>query len=121
MSASRFPDLESFDQFWPFYVGEHRKVGCRALHYIGALAAVGILGWGLVSANWLAVPLALVVGYAFAWTGHFFVEHNVPATWGYVGWSLRAELKMARLALTGRMSREVARLHGDDPQRPGSP
>ena len=31
---------------------------------------------------WLAV-VALLEGYAFAWVGHFFFEHNKPATFRY--------------------------------------
>jgi hypothetical protein len=31
---------------------------------------------------------AIVCGYAFAWTGHFFFEHNRPATFIYPTFSL---------------------------------
>ena len=27
--------VESFQEFWPYYVGAHRRRGCRALHYFG--------------------------------------------------------------------------------------
>ncbi|MHC4513119.1 MAG: Mpo1-like protein [Planctomycetota bacterium] len=108
--SERFPTFRSFEEFWPFYVGEHRRPLCRALHYLGALCALAILVWAIWTGTWLGLALAVVVGYGFAWIGHFLVEHNTPATWGYVRWSFMAELKMVGLALTGRMRREVERL-----------
>jgi hypothetical protein len=27
----------------------------------------------------------LLSGYSFAWVGHFYFEHNKPASWIYVG------------------------------------
>ena len=37
----------------------------------------------LLSGNFWLLLLALVQGYAFAWVGHFFFEHNRPATFQY--------------------------------------
>jgi hypothetical protein len=50
-------------------------------------------------------------GYGFAWTGHFFVEHNRPATFQYPFWSLAADWKMWGMILTGRMKTELRRLN----------
>ena len=104
--------MESFQEFWSYYVGEHRHRMCRVLHYLGTLAAVAVAAWSCWSCVWLGLVLAPVVGYAFAWIGHLCVEHNHPATWGYPGWSLRADFKMVGLALSGRMGRELARVSG---------
>lgn len=57
----------------------------------------------------LAVP---VVGYAFAWYAHFFVEHNKPATFGHPFYSLAADYRMLFLMMAGRMEAEVARCIG---------
>ena len=52
------------------------------------------------TAGWrLDGPLRMVMGgvisaYAFAWTAHFFVENNKPATFTYPVWSLRGDLKL---------------------------
>ena len=50
-----------------------------------------------------------VVGYAFAWYAHFFVEHNKPATFGHPFYSLAADYRMLFLMLAGRMDGEVKR------------
>ncbi|MGH9792087.1 MAG: Mpo1-like protein [Candidatus Acidiferrales bacterium] len=41
--------------------------------------------------------------------GHFFVEHNKPATFGHPGWSWLADQKMVGMMLLGRMGDEVRR------------
>jgi len=51
-----------------------------------------------------------VLGYGFAWIGHFFFEKNQPATFTYPLWSLRGDFRMLRLTWAGKMGGEVARL-----------
>lgn len=109
MSDTRF---QSFDEFWPYYVGEHRSPTTRALHYAGTGAALTVAGFGLLTLNPFMVPFALVCGYGPAWVSHFFVEDNKPATFDYPLWSFMADFKMLWYALTGRMGREVTRLYG---------
>lgn len=38
--------------------------------------------------------LVAVIGYGFAWVGHFFVEENKPATFIYPSYSLICDYKM---------------------------
>lgn len=104
-------EFQSFEEFWPYYVGEHKKPLCRLLHYIGALAVLGILGWVLYSGDWMLLLALPIAGYGPAWIGHFFVEGNHPATWSYVGYSLMGEFKMFCYGMMGLMGREVERHH----------
>jgi hypothetical protein len=99
---------ESYEAFWPFYVSQHLHPTTRRLHFVGlTLAFAALVAGGLVWRGWLlAVP---VVGYGFAWIGHFFVEKNKPATFTYPVWSLRGDFRMYGLMLQGRMAPEVAR------------
>lgn len=101
--------INSFAEFWPYYVREHAAPGCRALHFIGStLGLVCLLATFITGKLWL-ILLGFALGYGFAWTGHFFIEHNRPATFQYPLWSFRADWKMWWLTLVGRMRLEVER------------
>ena len=111
-------EFTSFADFWPFYLAEHSRPATRALHAAGTLASTALLVALVARGLWAWLPLALVVGYAFAWVGHFFVEHNRPATFRHPLWSFLADYKMLALMLTGRLDAELARraLAGDTEQ-----
>jgi hypothetical protein len=100
--------ISSFAEFWPFYVRAHSKPATRIAHFIGSLLALACIASGIFVNPWfyLAAP---IVGYAFAWYGHFFLEHNKPATFGHPFYSLAADYVMVWKMLTGRMGGEVAR------------
>jgi hypothetical protein len=51
-----------------------------------------------------------VLGYGFAWIGHFVFEGNKPATFTYPVWSLGADFVMWWKIAPGTMSDEVARV-----------
>ena len=106
MSINR--ELKTFEEFWPHYLGEHLHPLNRALHVAGTTLVYGALAAGLLrSPSWFA--LAPLVGYSFAWVGHFFVEKNRPATFTYPLWSLRGDFRMHARALTGRLGADLER------------
>jgi hypothetical protein len=98
----------AFEEFWPFYVSEHRHPTNRALHFAGTTLALVCLLRGLLGSPWwfAAAPLA---GYAFAWVGHFAFEKNRPATFKHPLWSLRGDFRMYRLMWLRRMAPELDR------------
>ena len=104
--------FESFEAFWPYYLGEHKLIVCRTLHYIGTVASAALLVYLIVLQQWAWLPMVLVAGYGPAWIGHFFVEKNRPATFTYPWWSLLGDYKMFYLALKGELRAELSRLHG---------
>lgn len=75
--------FRTFADFYPFYLGEHTNSVSRRLHFIGTSIAFVLLVTALVTQLWWLLAAALVQGYAFAWVGHFFFEHNKPATFKY--------------------------------------
>lgn len=101
---------ETFEQFWDFYVSQHTKKGTRIVHFIGTTAAMGCIAGGLLTKRRWLLLVAPIVGYAPAWAGHFFIEKNMPATFKYPLWSLRADFIMWWKTLSGQMQAEVDRV-----------
>jgi hypothetical protein len=99
--------IESFEEFWPFYVREHRKKLTRQLHFIGTSAALGCLAAGVLTRSKLLLLLAPVAGYGPAWFSHFVIEKNRPATFKYPLWSLAADFVMWSKTIAGTMDDEV--------------
>ena len=88
--------FRSFAEFCPFYLAEHTNRTSRRLHFIGtSIAAVLLVVAALTQGPWL-LALALVQGDAFAWVGHFFFEHNKPATFKYPLYSFIGDWAMYR-------------------------
>lgn len=98
--ATRF---ESFEAFFPFYLGEHSNALNRRLHFFGTSLGLMTLIYALVTGTYGLLPVALVLGYGFAWIGHFFVEKNKPASFKYPLWSLIGDFKMYGLMLKGKL------------------
>ena len=101
-------DIRTFDDFWPYYVRAHAQRRTRILHAIGSTLALVCIALAIFVNPWffLGAPL---IGYAFAWYSHFFVEHNKPATFGHPFYSLAADFVMLWKIVTGKMDAEVAR------------
>lgn len=103
------PQINSFAEFWPYYVREHSHPGCRALHFIGSSLVIALAIGMIVRSDYWIFFLLPIVGYGFAWVGHFFIEKNRPATFKYPLWSLMGDWKMWWKMLTGRMQPELDR------------
>jgi hypothetical protein len=101
-------DIHNFDDFWPFYVRAHSQRRTRTLHAIGSTLALVCIALAIFVNPWFLLGAPLI-GYAFAWYSHFFVEHNKPATFGHPFYSLAADFLMLWKIVTGKMDAEVAR------------
>ena len=93
----------SFREFYPFYLNEHANVVCRRLHFVGSLGVLALVATAIVTGNAWFVLGALLCGYGFAWVGHFFFEHNRPATFKYPLYSFAGDWVMYFQMLTGRI------------------
>ena len=97
--------IQSFAEFYPYYLSEHQNRTCRMLHVLGStlvlLELAALLTQQISGFWWLILPLT---GYGFAWVGHFFFERNRPATFTYPLWSLMGDWVMFAQIITGRLS-----------------
>lgn len=99
--------IQSYAEFWPYYLREHAQPATRGWHYVGTGLALALLVFLLVTQKWVLIPLVFVCGYFFAWMSHGLIEKNKPATFTYPLWSLGSDFKMLFHFLTGTMGREL--------------
>ena len=95
--------FHNFAEFYPFYLNEHRNRTCRRLHFIGSSLVLAVIAWVAVSGNLLWLLALPVIGYGFAWVGHFGYEKNRPATFRHPLYSLMGDWVMFKDMLTGRI------------------
>lgn len=100
MGARQYRTLQ---EFYPFYLSQHQNHTCRRLHFFGTSIAIVLILYAVASGRYGFLLLALVQGYAWAWVGHFFFEHNRPATFSYPLLSFMGDWKLWLDMLTGRV------------------
>jgi len=96
----------NYQEFYHFYLSEHSVPTCRSLHYAGSSLVIIVLSFSLVNQQYNLLWSLPFIGYGFAWVGHFFFEHNKPATFKWPFWSLVSDWVMFFQFLTGRLPKE---------------
>lgn len=104
MTEQRLPTIEAF---WPYYVREHSQALTRNLHFVGNTNLFFWLALTLIRRSPILLVVAVISSYAIAWIGHFFVEHNRPATFKYPLWSALCDMRMYWKTWNGTMAAEV--------------
>lgn len=99
--------FQSFAEFYPYYLREHSNANCRTLHYLGSILVLILFYHALSSGQFQLLWLLPVVGYGFAWVGHFFIEKNRPATFTYPFYSLMGDWVMLKDFLTGQIGKKL--------------
>ena len=94
----------SFREFYPFYLSEHTDRTCRRLHFVGSTLVLIVFITACATQRWLLLLGLPLLGYGFAWIGHFFFEHNRPATFTYPFYSFAGDWVMYWQIITGRIS-----------------
>jgi hypothetical protein len=92
-----------FADFYPFYLSEHRDPTSRRLHVIGTGLVIATVLGALLTQRYALLWFLPVVGYGFAWAGHFFFEKNRPATFRHPFYSLAGDFVMFKDVLSGRI------------------
>ena len=93
----------TFAEFYPFYLSEHANRTCRRLHFVGTTLGLVFALHAFSTLNFWWLLAALACGYAFAWVGHFFFEHNRPATFKYPFYSFAGDWVMWKDHLVGKI------------------
>ena len=93
----------SFAEFYPFYLSEHEDQACRRLHFAGTTIGLACLIIAIITLSAWFILAGLVIGYAFAWAGHFFFEKNRPATFEYPFYSFIGDWVMWKDMIVGKL------------------
>jgi hypothetical protein len=101
------PPIETYREFWVFYLREHAHPETRLWHIVGTGTASVLLVAALASFSYELFFAALITGYAPAWAAHYWIEKNRPATFRHPLWSLVSDYRMAAAWLTGNLEREL--------------
>lgn len=109
--------IETYEEFWPFYVREHSDPTNRKLHFVGTSGTIALVIAAIVRRKPIHLLHAAISGYGGAWIGHFFFQKNTPATFKYPLWSLFSDFRMYGKILAGTMNDEVARALAAEEER----
>jgi hypothetical protein len=86
--------MKNLKEFYPYYLKEHQNTTSRTLHFIGTTLVFIILGIAIYQQKYMLILSIPVVGYGFAWVGHFFFEKNKPATFKHPFLSLASDFRL---------------------------
>jgi hypothetical protein len=101
--------VRTFAEFWSHYVRLHTRRETQVSHAAATLSCLALLGAAAALRQPILAVAAPIVDYAVAQAGHRLFEQNRTTPWKNQVWHTRAELRMLRLVLTGRMHAEVER------------
>ena len=96
--------FSSFSKFYPYYLAEHSKKGTKILHFIGTSLVICFLSIFCFTQKISWLLLCPVLGYGFAWSGHYFFEKNTPAAFKNPLYAKISDWIMFKDILLGRIS-----------------
>lgn len=95
--------FQNFKEFYSFYLNEHTNSVCRTLHFIGTCFVIALLLVTSILQEYRILLICPIIGYSFAWVGHFYYEKNKPATFIYPLYSFIGDFVMFWQLLTGKL------------------
>lgn len=100
-------EFKTKDDFFDYYLLEHSNKTCRGLHYVGTLIGTYFFAAAVVTGQFSFFILGLASGYLAAWVGHFFFEHNKPASFHHPWASFKSDYRMLACFLSGNMKKRL--------------
>lgn len=96
-------EFKSFADFYPYYLKEHSNIVCRKLHFLGTCGVIALFLLFFFTGTVSVLFFIPLVGYGFAWAGHFIFEKNRPATFKHPLYSLLGDFRMFWEILIGKL------------------
>ena len=96
-------DYKNFSDFYEFYLTEHSNKTNRLLHFTGTSLLIMIALNAILTGAYINLLYCPLIGYGFAWIGHFRFEKNRPATFKYPFYSFIADFVMWWQILTKKI------------------
>ena len=96
--------IKNYHEFYRFYLTEHRSLASRRLHVVGSSIGLYFFGQAICKRQPKYALYGLASGYACAWVGHFFFEHNKPASFKQPLYSFISDWRMLSDVVRGRLS-----------------
>ena len=96
--------IKNYDEFYRFYLTEHRSIASRRLHAAGSSIGLYFFSKAIRKRQAKYAVYGLVSGYVCAWVGHFFFEHNKPASFKQPLYSFISDWRMLSDITRGRLS-----------------
>ena len=96
--------IRNYQEFYHFYLTEHRNILSRRLHVTGSSVGLYFLSKAIRKRQPRYIAYGLFSGYACAWIGHFVFEKNKPASFKQPLYSFISDWKMFSDVVRGQLS-----------------
>ncbi len=96
--------FDTFSDFYPAYLSAHQNVTCRRLHFVGTSGVIATLLLFFFTGAISLLLLLPLLGYGFAWSGHYIYEKNSPLSLKYPLYSMMGDFKMFWDIMCGRVA-----------------
>ena len=96
--------IKNYNEFYYFYLTEHRNITSRRLHVVGSSIGLYFFSKAIYKRQAKYALYGLVSGYACAWVGHFCFEKNKPASFKQPLYSFISDWRMFSDVARGRLS-----------------
>jgi hypothetical protein len=101
--------VQSFEDFWPHYVRLHTKPETQWIHAAATCTSIVLLTAAVARKSLFLAAISPFANHLIAQSSHRLFEANKSTPWKNQIWHTRAEIRMLRLVVTGRMAKEVSR------------
>ncbi|HXH32180.1 MAG TPA: DUF962 domain-containing protein [Bacteriovoracaceae bacterium] len=96
-------EFQTFSDFYPFYLKQHRNLLCRRFHFFGTCGVFALLVLFFFTGNIVILALLPLTVYGVSWVGHWIFEKRSPIFYRHPYFSLLGDFRMFWDILAGRV------------------